>query len=102
MPRRAAWHREIVVEPFALAFTALVPMAEEVRILEERVRVDVHDLNVAAGVEDFLRAVAVVVVDVEHRDPVEATVTQMLRRQRADAKAASQVPSTIGVPASKA
>jgi hypothetical protein len=61
--------RQVEVEPLALPLAALVGMAEEIRILHHGVGVDVHHLHVAAAVEDRLRPVAVVIVDVEHADP---------------------------------
>jgi len=38
--------------------------------------------HIGAVIEDRLRAVAMVVVDVEHRDPRQATIPQRLGRQR--------------------
>ena len=63
--------RQRQVQRFAGAFSAagLVGMAPEERIVGRRVGVDRREQNVGALVENVLRAVAVVIVDVEDRDP---------------------------------
>jgi hypothetical protein len=53
----------------ARAPAPLAGKAEEERVLERGVRVERHDEHVTAVVEDLLSAVAVVVVDVDDRDP---------------------------------
>jgi hypothetical protein len=74
--------RQVEGEPLALARAALVGMAEEIGELDHRVGVHVDHQHVGALVEDRLRAVAVVVVDVEHRHPPRAPRAQRLRRHR--------------------
>ena len=66
---------EAVARPGAL----LVGMAEEERIFGHRVAVQVDHQHVRPLVEDFLRAVAVMVVDVEDGDPARALVAEPLR-----------------------
>ena len=82
LPVGAPAHRQIDVEALALAFPALVGMAEEIGIFLHRVGVEVHHQHVAAGIEDLLRAVAVMIIDIEDRDPARAIVAQPLRGDR--------------------
>ena len=81
-PIRAARHRQIVVEPLARAFTTLIRMTEEVRVFEQGICVKVHDLHVAAAVEDFLGAVAVVIIDIEDRNALCSLIEEPLGGHR--------------------
>ena len=71
----------LTVAPLAGAAADLVGVADEVREPAGG-RIDVHAgvEHVAAVPEDLLRAVALVGVDVDDRDPFEPTVAQPLRR----------------------
>ena len=71
--------RIVVRETEARAGAALVGVAEEVWILDARIGVQRHEQHVAPRVEDLLRAVAVVVVDVENGDARAALIHQVLR-----------------------
>ncbi len=53
-------------------------MAEKVGIFLHRVGMQVDDLHVGAAIEDFLRAVAVVIVDVQDRHALRALVDEGL------------------------
>ena len=68
------------VDPGPLA--PLVGVAGEERVLLAGVAVQVGDQHVAPGPEDVLGAVAVVVVDVDDRHPVQPAVEQGLGRGR--------------------
>ena len=76
---RPARERQVAVETHACACAALVRIAEIVGIFGVRIAVDAGELHIRALVEDGLRAVAVVVVDVEHGDALHARVAQRLR-----------------------
>src|SRR5690606_19185476 len=69
--------RDVQVEAAAAALAALVLVAREVRIGRARMTVDRDGQHVGAVVEDVLRAVAVVIVDVEHGDA--AALAQPMR-----------------------
>ena len=71
---------EVLACPGALA--GLVGPAEEVRVVAVRVGVDRDVADVAAAPEDLLAAVAVVVVDVEDRDPLAGRPDDRLGRDR--------------------
>ncbi len=58
-------HRQIQVEPESPARPGLVGVADRVRVGAGRIAMERHVLDVIAIVEDLLRAIAVVVVDVE-------------------------------------
>src|SRR3546814_1638715 len=64
----------------APALAGLVGEAQEERELLLRVGVDRDRQHVVATVEDLLRAVAMVIVDVEDRDPARAGIAERLRR----------------------
>ena len=70
--RRAERQRQVEVGARARALAALVGAADEPRVVLVGVHVDADELHIAALVEDLLRAVAVVCVDVEHRDTARA------------------------------
>ena len=70
---------EIVAE--ARPFAALAGMAPEEGIEADRVGMDRHGQHIGAGVEDALRAVAVVQVDIEYRN-ARRRLAQRLRRDR--------------------
>src|SRR5690606_38333774 len=72
-------HRVVDVEAFALALSLFVGMAEEEGIFGHGVAVKVENLHVTAPVEDLLRAIAVMVVDIEDGDPCRALVAEPLR-----------------------
>ena len=57
-------------------------MAEAEQVLGHRIAVDRDREHVVAGVEDGLRAVAVVVVDIEHGHAPGAAIAQGLRGER--------------------
>ena len=68
----AARQRQVQRRAFAFALAGLVGMAPEIGIVHPRIGVDRDEQDVAAGVEDVLGAVAVMIVDVEDRDPPPA------------------------------
>src|SRR5690606_14161716 len=70
--------REIVVEAFSFSLAALVGMAEEMRILDQRIGMQIDHLHVGSRVKDLLRAVAVMIVDVENGDARSALVEKRL------------------------
>ena len=80
--RRSGPERDVEVLAGALPLPGLVGTAEEVRILAVGVGVDRDVAHVAAAPEDLLRAVAVVVVDVQDRDPLAGRLGDGMRRDR--------------------
>ena len=80
--RRAERQRQVEVGTRARTFATLVSAADEPRIVLVGVHVDADELHVAALIEDLLRAVAVVGVDVEHGDAPHPGVDQRLRGDR--------------------
>ena len=54
---------------FATAFATLVGVSGEVGVSRARMAVNRYEVNVVALVEDLLRTIAMVVVDVDERDP---------------------------------
>src|SRR5262249_61941798 len=79
VPGRAGAQRVVAVEPFAGPFAALVGEAGEIRILVLRMPVQRTEQHVAATVEDLLRAVAMVEIDVEDGDARGPPVAKCLR-----------------------
>ena len=70
---RPGAERQVQVLAGPCPLPGLVGAAEEVRVRPLRVGVDRHVAHVATAPEDLLGAVAVVVVDVEDRDPLAAS-----------------------------
>ena len=64
------------------ACAQFVQVAQKERVFGVRVSVDAGEEHIGPVVEDGLRAVAVVVIDVEHGNAWYAAVPQCLRRQR--------------------
>ena len=67
------------MKPSPAPCTLFIGMAEEERILGHRVAMQVDHQHVRPRVEDLLRAVAVVVVDIEDGDPGGTLVAEPLR-----------------------
>ncbi len=78
-PLRAPVQRKIDVAAFAFASACLVGEAQHVRIFLVRVAMQRDEQRIAAVVEDLLRAVTVMVVDIENRDAPGAVIQQLLR-----------------------
>ena len=70
---------QVQVPVLAVALTDLARMAREPGKLEDGVRMDRDEKHIAAFGENGLRAVAMVIVDVEDRDTWRATVEESLR-----------------------
>ena len=68
-PLRSGRQREVAGQTFARTPALLVREAEEERVVLGGIGVQRDEQHVVAGVEDLLGAVAVVVVDVEDRNP---------------------------------
>ncbi|MND69235.1 hypothetical protein D3C80_607000 [compost metagenome] len=78
VPARTCGQRIVEVEALAGALAQFVFIAEEERKLGFRVAMDRGEQHVAAFVEDRLRAVAMVVIDVEDRDLFVALIEERL------------------------
>jgi hypothetical protein len=74
----------------------LVPMPGEVRVGPLRVTVQRDELDVVALVEDLLRAVAVVVVDVEHGDLAAGRGREVVRHDRGVVEEAVAAVERVG------
>ncbi|CAM2153272.1 hypothetical protein PT2222_20123 [Paraburkholderia tropica] len=66
-PIRPPRQRIVQIEAFARAASGFIRVTEQIRIVEQRVGMQRGKQHVVAIVEDRLRAVAVVIVDVENR-----------------------------------
>src|SRR5690606_14295147 len=78
-PRGAFRQREIGVAAFARAAARFIRVPEKVRVGLRGVPVEGGEEHVRALVEDLLRAVAVVIVDVEDGYPSRPRIPQELR-----------------------
>src|SRR3546814_2429626 len=76
------------------ALAALVGVAPIEGIVGARVGVDRGEEDARIRVEDVLRAVAVVIVDVEDRDRAEAAAVRLARRDRGVVEVAIDRTST--------
>jgi hypothetical protein len=75
--------RHVEIRSRSPAGAGLVSEPRQVRVRPRRIAVQRHVLDVVAPVEDLLGAVAVVVVDVEHRDPRPRRRRHVVRRDAA-------------------
>jgi hypothetical protein len=79
----AGRQRQIQVVAMARAFAAFIGMAQIERVFVARIGVDGDEQHIVAVVEDALRAVAVVVVEIEDGDAARAVVEHVLRASAA-------------------
>ena len=93
----SAGERQVEVVPLPGSSASLVGMAEEVGKLLARISMEVGDPNVGSRIENVLRAVAVVVVDVENRHFSMACMPEQLCGNRRVVEVA--VPAAVRVPA---
>ena len=68
-PFRQAGQRQVEIESFACTFAALIGKAEKCGKAKAGIGVDGDEQHIAAGVENRLRAVAVMVVHIEDGGP---------------------------------
>ncbi len=70
--------RQVEIETVTGTLATFVRVAEEKRVFLLRVAVNRDEQDVAASIEDRLRAVAVMVIDIENRDAFGAAVDEVL------------------------